>query len=286
MAPKRQLVEPLPDFELADQVTQAEWQPQIYTPALDSYYLKMLIYGPAGVGKTTLAATADICRHTAPALFLNAEGGMLSVADARVIGLEQPPKTIDVPTFAELERVYWWIARQGDSFPFKTVVIDTLDEIQLMNLDAIVTNRMVRTSKSGSVRESIDDLWQEDYGRSAKQIRRVLRQFRDLPLHVIWVCHSASTFDKTKAETVHPNLTPKVRSVVTMYMDVVAFMYQDTGTGEGEQALAEPVRRLLCRPYGKWVAKDRSPGQRLGLTMDDPTIDKIMARILQEEEEE
>jgi len=81
-------------------------------------------------------------------------------------------------------------------------------------------------------------------------------------------------------------LTPKLRTAVTGYMDVIGYMYVDSeaseqtgGEGAGEREDSTP-RRLLCRPFGKWVAKDRSPGQRLGLVLENPSIPVIMDRIL------
>jgi hypothetical protein len=69
------------------------------------------------------------------------------------------------------------------------------------------------------------------------------------------------------------------------YMDIIGYMYVDTeAEEEAEETEAETPRRLLCRPFGKWVAKDRSPGQRLGLVVEDPSIPVIVDRILQKGE--
>jgi len=248
-------------------------RPGIYRPNILDYKLKMLLYGPAGVGKTSLLATANLYELTTPILIVNVEGGVLSVADASVLGLSEPPDIVDLNNFADLEQIFWYLAK-GDH-PYKSVGIDSLSELQMLNLEYIVGRLVGKMSSGGARRESLDDVWREDYGASTQQLRRVTRMFRDLPLHVFFTCHEAVSQDRDRNETVAPMLTPRLRAAVVGYMDVVGYMYVDTD----ETSQTEPVRRLLCRPYGKWLAKDRTPGQRLGLVMDNPTIPRMMDAI-------
>lgn len=232
----------------------------------------MLIYGDPGVGKTTLAATALNVPEMSDVLILNIEGGIMSVVEAEEVGLRTTPMVKDISTLKDLEEVFWYL-RTGDH-QFQTLVIDSYSELAKICLDAIVDHEVDTNAK----RTSNDEIWLEDYGTMTKRMRRITRAIRDLPMHVILTCHAAATQDKDKNEVIGPSLTTKLRESVIGYMDIVAYMFTRVEEVEGASE-NKIVRGILTQPYGKWIAKDRSPGGRIGVFLDNPTMPTVYERI-------
>ena len=250
---------------------------RIYKPEIVDYKLKALFYGPPGVGKTSLLATANLHPSTAPILIINVEGGMLSVTDTTALGMTEAPDVVDLTSYDQLGDIFWFLAK-GDH-PYRSVGIDSLAELRTLNLDSVVGRSI---AKSGGKRTSPDEVFLDDYGTSNTQLKRALRMFRDLPMHVFYTCHDSASQDKEKNEVVWPDLPPGLKNAVIGYMDVVGYMYaQNTSEEDGTESVQ---RRMLCQPYSKWWAKDRSPGSRLGLCVDEPSIPKLIDLITNRKE--
>src|SRR5512139_789011 len=89
-------------------------------------YLKVLVYGRSGTGKTTFIGTAP-----KPLLILDVrEQGTTSIRsreDTFVLRLEE---------WDELEEIYWYLAGSGKD-RFKTVAIDTVTPLQDLALKKV-----------------------------------------------------------------------------------------------------------------------------------------------------
>lgn len=88
--------------------------------------IKALFYGLAGVGKTSLAGSVSKVEDYSPVLYVDLEKGSMPLiehADLDKTLVVQPDN------FLEFKKIIDMVAADGE-FPFKTIVIDTIDKLQ------------------------------------------------------------------------------------------------------------------------------------------------------------
>jgi hypothetical protein len=241
-----------------------------------SDWVKMLIYGVPGVGKTMLSGSSDEVERMRPVLFVDIEGGTKTIRDKypdvevlRVKDEFDEKGRLVKTSWERLQDVYEDI-RKG-VLPYKTYVIDSLTEGQKMSMYSVMT----RTVKGDPTRD-LDIPAQRDWGKSGEMVRRMVRAFRDLDANVIFTALEASDKDQqTGAVTITPSLPGKLRYEISAFLDEVLYMY----TKVEKDGI---IRRVLTQPTGKFIAKDRSG--RLPQTMDDPSMAEIADLVLDPKE--
>ena len=228
---------------------------QVHTVADRMAYINLLIYGDPGVGKTVTAASADEVPEMRPVLFIDVEGGTFSIR-------ERYPdvKVVRIETWDQMQDVYDALLK-GDH-GYRTVVLDSLTEIQKFSMynimDFTVAKDPDRDPDIPSMRE---------WGKNIEQIRKLVRAFRDIPMHTIFTALEKSDKDgKTGKVKTKPSLSGKLANEVAGFLDIVGYQY--TKVQEDE------LRRfLLTGSHEQYVAKDRS--DNLPLTIEAPTMAKI-----------
>lgn len=219
--------------------------------------MNMLLYGNQGVGKTVFAAGAQDVPDMADVLFLNVEGGLMSIADRADI------TAADLDKPQDLEDLFWDLSEGKNGLEgFQTLVIDSLTELQNVDLDARADQNPGKMKGQRSL---------ENFGNSTAFFQRVLRQFRDLStLNVILTALPDTKYsdeNQSQPTEVRPAGTPKMINSVMGYQDFVWYYYIRSS---GERA-------ILTQNTGVYRAKTR--GMRFAEDLGSPVIEPTLAGI-------
>lgn len=247
----------------------------LITPKIFTKNMNILIYGDPGCGKTHLAGTAQDHELMRDVLVFNIDGGILTLAQRGDI------HAVDIKSLDQLEIELHKLASNDPEYTgIKTVVLDNITELQLMSLDTIVANEYRERIKKDK-NYSIDDIYQEDYGKSTKQLQRLLRGFRDLPIHTIYIAHKKDKIRKgtTVIEESKPSLTDKLCTSVMGYMDYVWYLYtQDVMIKTENGGYSYTERFMLTQPMNNFRAKTRGSqfAEAIGSVVQSPNLSTIM----------
>jgi hypothetical protein len=222
-------------------------------------HFNMLVYGKSGVGKTTLAGSAQAVPEMRRVLMIDIEGGTLSLR-------RQYPDidSVRVQTWKEMQLVYDALFAGGHGY--QTVILDSLTEIQKFNMDDImrklVDQKEARDEDVPSIRE---------WGKNLEQIRRFVRAFRDLPLNVIFTALVREDKDKMLKLVNMPSLSGKMAGEVAAFLDIVLF-YSIKEVTDADNNVKQ-MRVLQSQATETTTAKDRSG--LLPPVMTDPTMAQL-----------
>lgn len=222
-------------------------------------FFNFLIYGESGTGKTTLAGSADDVPAMRPVLFIDIEGGTESLRHSY-----PNVQTVRVMNWKQMQEVYNELA-DGDH-GFRTVVLDSLTEIQKFNMYNIMTDL---TQKRPDLDPDVPGM--REWGKNLEQMRKYIRAFRDLEMHTIFTALNMTDKDqKTGITTMQPMLSGKLAKEAAAFLDVVGYYYVKQ-IGDGGDA--EFKRLLLTQKTDAQVAKDRSG--KLPMIVESPTMRSI-----------
>ncbi len=187
--------------------------------------VKLLVYGQAGAGKTSLIPTLP------SPIVLSAEGGLLSIQDAEL-------PYIEIGTMADLQEAYKWL-KSNEADQFESVAIDSISEIA-----EVVLNYEKKVNKDPRAA----------YGSMQEQMADIIRVFRDLPNKHIFM---SAKLEKTQDEMGRVLYAPSMpgnktgQSLPYFFDEVLALRVERDAEGATQRA-------LMCDSDGLWLAKDRS----------------------------
>lgn len=214
------------------------------TRGLSAHGVKMLVYGEAGAGKTTLIKTLP-----APVI-LSAEGGLLSIAD-------QDIPFIEVSDMASLHEAYEWLSNSDEAKAFQSVALDSISEIAEVCLNA--EKKATKDPRAA-------------YGNMQEQMADIIRAFRDLPnRHVYFSAKLEKAQDEMGRILYAPGMPGnKTGQALPYFFDEVLALRKE------KDADGNTVRALMCDGDGLWTAKDRS--NRLA-AWEAPDLGEIIRKI-------
>lgn len=264
-------------------------------------YIKAIIYGQPGSGKTYFLGSANNHPMTANIIVADVDEGTLTLEGMNIDYIPiQKWKDIQEAYELLVKYTHWrdmyllaesaevknkavgqmavllGATTQEEFEAFKanvpiffTVAIDTTTELQKKNMTSVMASMLNvhpdRDPDVPSVRE---------WGISGNQMRDIIKKFKSLDMHVFFTFHTVYNKDEVLGTIEQlPSLPGKLAPEVPGYVDIVGHMsaWVDKDTGEFKNA-------LYVQNYGQHTAlKDRT--HALGAGMEMPTIPKIFEAI-------
>ena len=213
------------------------------TRGTGSQGVKILVYGSAGAGKTTLIRTLP------NPVVLSAEAGLLSLS-----GDDIP--FIDIGSMEDLREAYEWIIK-GEGQAFDSIALDSISEIA-----EVVLNTEKKATKDPRAA----------YGAMQEQMTDLIRAFRDIPGKNVYF---SAKMEKSQDEMGKMLYAPSMpgnkigQSLPYFFDEVLVLRVERDGEGNTQRA-------LLCDSDGNWTAKDRSG--KLS-TWEAPDLGEVIRKI-------
>lgn len=223
--------------------------------------ISMIAYGPSKSGKSYLGDTTP-----APRLVLDAEMGSRFTPskkkewDPLTEKLPEPDGTWDtvivpVHNYKAVTMAYEWL--NSGQHPFRSVVIDSISEVQQRLADDLVGTNALQL---------------QDWGVMLRKASTLIRQFRDLVTHavkpldvVLFIAMETERADGTR----RPHVQGQLKTTLPYYVDLLTHL-SATSLEDGSV-----VRRLIIGPHPHYETGERVGG-RLGLYIDNPKVTDML----------
>lgn len=228
--------------------------------------VKAAFYGRSGTGKTTLSAT-----FPAPILLLDIkEEGEDSIAD-----MGKTVKVLPIYFWEEIEQIYWYL-KSGDH-QFKTVVIDTVTQMQALKMEAI---------KSSMGKSGAGLITKQMWGMISGELQTWIINYRDLPMNVVFLAQDRvnknddgdDESDEQLDPEVGPAIMPSAAKTLNASVKVIGQTYlkEVIRKEKGKGITREVEYRLRLGPHAFYTTKIRKPRERyLPEFITNPTYDMI-----------
>lgn len=214
------------------------------TGSISSTGVKMLVYGQAGAGKTSLIKTLP---HP---VIISAEGGLLSIQDADL-------PFIEIRGIDDLREAYKWATSANEAKGFESIALDSISEIaEVVLIAEKKSNKDPRAA----------------YGAMQDTMAEIIRSFRDIPdRHIYFTAKAEKAADETGKILYSPSMPGnKTGQSLPYFFDLVMALRVEMNDEGASQ------RALMCDSDSSWLAKDRSG--KLD-KWEAPNLGEIIAKI-------
>jgi hypothetical protein len=227
-------------------------------------YIRLMVVAGSGWGKTPFAGTAE------RALFLSCDPEGVSSAFTH----GSTADVWNIPSWAELEEAYRYFRDGTGCEDYDVVIIDSLNEAQNLNKDAILV------APNRSAKNDPDILSQQDYQRNQLALVKAVKQWNDLPIHIIWNVQWKKEEDETEVGFHYDPLIHgqygTLAEQIKGYMKIIGYGTTVQGKRKGSDELIE-VKRMVFTHQPPFLGRDRT--NSLPAHIDNPTFPKIAALV-------
>jgi hypothetical protein len=232
--------------------------------------LSILIHGGSGAGKTTFSTTGP-----KPLLLLDVEMASRFVRGKKIKWnplTDAPPVAdgsweicvVTVDTFDKALKAYEWL--KSRNHPFKTVVVDSISELQAKAIEKIRGRQQLQT---------------QDWGKLLSSMAFFCRDLRDLTgdddniIEAVIITAMSKDYDGI----IKPYLQGQVSAQIPYWLDITAYLYVDQAPDANGELTDR--RNLLIGNHPNYEAKSRVPG--LPVVITNPNVSQMLNDIFGED---
>lgn len=220
----------------------------------------IIIFGEFGVGKSTVAATAEKPK------ILDSDFG--SAAYETRPGFEEAAKGVtNITKWSQLDRAlknFQGVTNKRWDKKYKTIIHDRFEDVQYMHLDEMNVNIVQKNSNRDQ-----DSYDKKEWGRMGTRARRYVREMKALPVHKIYLCGQA--FDDMGR--LIPAIAGGFKGQMPGLMDDV--FYMKIGKKGKRYLHHQPTEDFYAKTRAWWFPKEPI------LVPDAATDTKFMARLIE-----
>lgn len=206
---------------------------------------------------------------------IRSKANAITAEDLGKKGFKPSPKDVDVLRVKTWDEFDGLVVTLEEGAWYKTVVVDSLTEVNYLCL-----NQIVEAAAAKSSSRDPDSIELQDYQKLSTRMRRTIRAFRDLEAHVVLVAGvNEREHTQTKLQWRVPDLTGRLVWELPGLIDILGLLETeetpvpaDEDTEAAENGEVRIDRVLYTYPSTDWLAKDRSEGGMLGGVVENPTL--------------